>query len=566
MAARTLINLRDEYTDLGSQNVGTVGTAQTVFLQASGNSALTISSITAASNGGSTSDFLIDATACTSAAVQAGNQCPVSVRFQPTAAGVRKATFLVNDSASGSPHELYFQGTGIAVNAPAVSFSPQRVDFGNQAVSTPSNAAAVTVTNAGTAALTISTVTSDTAAFTVSSNTCTSSIAANAHCTFNVTFTPTQQTSYSGAITVADNASGSPHVVPVTGTGAASGGGTPVLDTFSFRGPVNYGDVPVNGHQDGLIAIHNMGTAPLVVTSCTLSNDDFTISSGCPVTVAPGASSDLHVGGIPQAVGQRTTTLTITDNASGSPHSITLTENGTGAPVAQLPATLDLGNQPVSTTGKANAVTLHNAGNVPLHITNVATGSEFAQTNDCGASLAANTTCTINVKFTPAQLGQRTGTLTITDDAAGGSQTVALSGTGTTAPPKITNLSTLSVPTAGGTQITITGTGFQTGAAVLFGGVSGTIVGTPTATSITVTTPAHDAGSVDVVIANPDGQYSDVYVGFSYIPPGYVPSVGQKPNGPPASGGQPPAAEPGQRPNAPPAAGNTPPNSLPGGR
>ncbi len=146
-------------------------------------------------------------------------------------------------------------------------------------------------------------------------------------------------------------------------------------------------------------AIAAAGT--LVVTSCALSNsDDFTVDDVCSIMVTAQNEVDLHVGGTPRTVGTRTTTLTITDNASGSPHSIQVMENGTGAPTVQLPASLDLGNQLLHDWAvRTQTVTLHNAGNVPLMITNITTTSEFAQANDCGSSLAAAASCTISVRF-----------------------------------------------------------------------------------------------------------------------------------------------------------------------
>jgi hypothetical protein len=54
----------------------------------------------------------------------------------------------------------------------------------------------------------------------------------------------------------------------------------------------------------------------------------------------------------------------------------------------------------------------------------------FTQTNNCPASLAAGSSCTIMVTFTPSAAMKQTGTLTITDNAGGGQQTVALSGAG----------------------------------------------------------------------------------------------------------------------------------------
>jgi hypothetical protein len=58
--------------------------------------------------------------------------------------------------------------------------------------------------------------------------------------------------------------------------------------------------------------------------------------------------------------------------------------------------------------------------------------SDFAEVADtCGSSLAAGSTCTIGVAFTPSATGQRTATLSITDNGSGGPQTASFTGTGT---------------------------------------------------------------------------------------------------------------------------------------
>jgi hypothetical protein len=59
-----------------------------------------------------------------------------------------------------------------------------------------------------------------------------------------------------------------------------------------------------------------------------------------------------------------------------------------------------------------------------------ATG-DFSQTNDCGASIAIQSSCTVKVVFTPTQVGKRTGKLNINDKVPGSPQVVSLSGTGT---------------------------------------------------------------------------------------------------------------------------------------
>jgi hypothetical protein len=103
----------------------------------------------------------------------------------------------------------------------------------------------------------------------------------------------------------------------------------------------------------------------------------------------------------------------------------------TQAQTAQLsPTFLKFGNQPVGFTTVQKTVTLTNAGTTALIITGVTTSGDFATNNLCPGSLAPNGRCKINVTFTPTVAGTRTGTLTLTDNAGSGTQTVPLTGTG----------------------------------------------------------------------------------------------------------------------------------------
>ncbi len=88
-----------------------------------------------------------------------------------------------------------------------------------------------------------------------------------------------------------------------------------------------------------------------------------------------------------------------------------------------------------------------------------------------------------------------------------------------TQPPQVSAVAPPSGSTAGGTAVTITGSNFQTGAAVTFGGVAATNVVVPSSTSITATTPAHAAGAVDVVVTNPDTKSGTLAGGFTYNTP-----------------------------------------------
>ena len=104
---------------------------------------------------------------------------------------------------------------------------------------------------------------------------------------------------------------------------------------------------------------------------------------------------------------------------------------GASGPTATLnPTNLTFANQNVGSTSAAQNITLSNGGTTALSITSIAASGDYAQTNTCGASLAAGANCTISVTFTPTVAGARTGTITVTDNAPGGTQTASLTGTG----------------------------------------------------------------------------------------------------------------------------------------
>ena len=77
--------------------------------------------------------------------------------------------------------------------------------------------------------------------------------------------------------------------------------------------------------------------------------------------------------------------------------------------------------------------------------------------------------------------------------------------------PELTSILPTTGAAAGGTVVTLTGTGFTGATAVTFGGTPGTALTVVDDTEITVTTPAHAAGAVDVVVTNPGG--TDTLVG-----------------------------------------------------
>jgi hypothetical protein len=94
-------------------------------------------------------------------------------------------------------------------------------------------------------------------------------------------------------------------------------------------------------------------------------------------------------------------------------------------------SSLIFGNQKVGTTSRAKTVTITNNQAIPLGISSIVATGDFAQKNNCHSTVVAGGNCKVSVTFTPTVVGTRTGSVTITDDAASSPQIVGLSGTGT---------------------------------------------------------------------------------------------------------------------------------------
>lgn len=151
---------------------------------------------------------------CTSLAP--GAQCTVTAKFTPTASGARTANLTFVDNATGSPQTVLVSGTGVA-QAPAVTLTPASLTFPQQLLSTPSATQPIVLQNSGTGTLSISSIAAS-GDFS-QSNTCGATLGAGLTCTITVTFTPTAVGLRTGAITVTDNAAGSPHTAALSGTG-----------------------------------------------------------------------------------------------------------------------------------------------------------------------------------------------------------------------------------------------------------------------------------------------------------------------------------------------------------
>jgi FG-GAP-like repeat/Abnormal spindle-like microcephaly-assoc'd, ASPM-SPD-2-Hydin len=319
--------------------------------------------------------------------------------------------------------------TGYLFVQTTVDLRPFSLTFGSQNVGTVSAPQTATLSNVGTSALGINRVGIagiGSANFT-QTNDCGSSLAAASSCAISVTFAPKSGGVFSPSLTVSYKGTASPQKVTLSGTGVTPPTVSLLPANLKFATQlVGTTSAPQTA------TLTNTGDQAVTISNITASGA-FTETNNCPSILGVSGSCQIEVMFTPTTAGAASGSLSVTDNAANSPQKITL--SGIGTVLTFSPVDVNFGNQKVGTTSAAAPVTLTNLGANPVAITLISiTGTnagDFSQINSCGKSLAANASCTINVKFKPTATGARSAAVTVTDGGGGSPQSVPLSGTGT---------------------------------------------------------------------------------------------------------------------------------------
>ena len=183
--------------------------------------------------------------------------------------------------------------------------------------------------------------------------------------------------------------------------------------------------------------IRNDGGVPMTVSGVTVAgaNDgDFKIArNGCATVAANGGACTVDVTFSPTSTGARSATLSVADDAPGSPHTLNLSGTGTQSVLAASPGGVGYGSQTVGTTTPPRSIEVANTGSAPLNVGGIAivganAGDYTLGVNTCSAAVAPGASCRLEVLFTPSAAGVRNATLSIAGD--GGKADVSLSGTG----------------------------------------------------------------------------------------------------------------------------------------
>lgn len=472
-----------------------------------------------------------------------GSSCQISYQFAPTSAGAFQAEVEIQYHFEGLSKEqqqvIPLSGVGLP-SAPIASVAPTTLNFGTVSVGATAQTQVVTLTNTGSAALNVTTISitgtnaSEFGLVASGATPCPTSsggVPVGGSCTMGVSFAPKTPGTKSATLNFADNAAGSPQMVALSATAQTTAIQIAPMSLTFIGQSIGTKSAPQP------ITITNAGTSALAINGVTITGSnpgDFAQSNNCPPSLGANATCTVNVSFQPIATGARSASISVSDDAPNSPQTVALTGMGTQAAVTLAPpGAINFGNQAAGIASTPVSVTVTNSGTGALAVSKIsftgANAGDFTETDTCNASVAAGGTCTIQITFKPQcanSQAARTAGLNIADNAPGSPQTIALSGTAT-------GSICFAVPANGTTTATVVAGStanysLQVGAANGYAGsVTLAYTGCPSAATCTVTpTSASVGGSTfvpfTVVVATSLGSNAMILRAPPDKPPGKI--------------------------------------------
>jgi len=208
---------------------------------------------------------------------------------------------------------------------------------------------------------------------------------------------------------------------PATQTATATPTATPTT-SMSVTASLAFGNVLVGQTLTKNLTVQNHGTSnSLVISGATPSDSEYALSGtgscgAIPVMVWPRSSCTLGVAFTPNATGAHSATLMLTDNAGTGSQNVAL--SGTGlADVTITKTGLSWGEEKFGILYKG-AFAVVNHQNTSVTLSESFSGSNAADFSvvggTCGSMLAAKSSCTIVVGFSPGALGSEAASLSVT--------------------------------------------------------------------------------------------------------------------------------------------------------
>jgi HYDIN/CFA65/VesB family protein/centrosomal CEP192-like protein len=231
-----------------------------------------------------------------------------------------------NSGSSGSPGPP---------PAPALAATPTTVSFPNVVTGT-SNSQTITLSNAGTANVTVSQVTVSGAGFGITGLTAPLTIAPVESATFNVVFAPSASGNATGSVVLTSNAPNSPLTIAISGSATTL---TRLLNVSPTS--LSFGNVMVGNNSTLSAALTNAGNSDVTISGVTAAGPGFAATGSLTnVTLSAGQTAALNVSFAPTTVGSAAGSLTINSNAT-TPAAISLAGTGVQASTHSVVLTWD---------------------------------------------------------------------------------------------------------------------------------------------------------------------------------------------------------------------------------
>jgi hypothetical protein len=225
--------------------------------------------------------FSVLSDTCSNQTLTPAADCTLTVRFEPNATGVFNSSFdIPSNDPDENPVTVDVDGTGVAPAITVIDSVPPandlQIPFGDVTVNPPTPPdETITVTNSGTANLTIGQVTQPAAPFSVLNDTCSNQVLTPAaNCTVTVRFEPATPDPFNSSLDIPSNDPDSAiTTVNVSGTGTAT-----LLPRISLaNAPVLFGNLPVGTSADETVTVTNGGAADLTLGQITQPAAPFSI-------------------------------------------------------------------------------------------------------------------------------------------------------------------------------------------------------------------------------------------------------------------------------------------------
>jgi hypothetical protein len=204
--------------------------------------------------------------------------------------------------------------------------TPTTAAFGSVSTGT-SNSQTISLTNGGSASVTVSSVTVTGAGFSTTGITAPVTIGAGKAATFNAVFGPNTAGSVTGTITLVSNAPNSPLAISLSGTGVAA---TRVLGLSSSS--LSFGNVNVGSNGSLTTTLTNNGNSNVTISGVTVLGTGYSdsgVTSG--ETLTPNQSVTITAQFAPAVAGLVNGSVSIASNATNSPATITVSGTGVAA-------------------------------------------------------------------------------------------------------------------------------------------------------------------------------------------------------------------------------------------